>query len=131
MWSPGHNLRGQGKGQKKIRRQSQLLEDRPSQGQGQECSRPKPRTQGASALKKKKKKSSILQKFFQATSKKKEKRSYREETPIFREKSGVLKKKINKGLRKFCARFLLFSKVKSKEGHGHGPFSTNQKECCP
>ena len=47
--------------------------------------------------------------------------------PNFCEKSGVLKKK---GFRKFSARFLPFSKVKQKEGHGHGPFLTNQKKCC-
>ena len=61
-WSRGHKARGQGQGHKKIRGQGQPFEDRTSRGQGQECSRPRPRTKdtGASVLPKKKKMSSKI-----------------------------------------------------------------------
>ena len=51
-----------------VKAKNRLSEDRPSRGQGHECSRPKPRTKdiGASVLKRKKRSS----KFFQAISKK-------------------------------------------------------------
>ena len=52
-----------------------LSEDRPSRGQGQECSRPRPRTKdtSASALQKKKKRSSQI--FFRRSPKKKKRSS--------------------------------------------------------
>ena len=64
-----------------------LLEDRPSQGQGQECSRP--RTQHTSVLPKKKK---VPPKNFLATSKKKKKRS----SPIFCEVSFIFQGKVKR-----------------------------------
>ena len=48
-----NNLRGQGKGLQKIRGQGhkyRLFEDRPSQGQGQEWSRPRPKTEHPSFI---------------------------------------------------------------------------------
>ena len=53
-WSRGHKARGQGH-TKKIRGQGQPFRGQPSRGQGQECSRPRPRTKdtAASVLKKK------------------------------------------------------------------------------
>ena len=93
-WSRGHKARGQGQGHKKIRGQGQgqpfrgqtllrprtgmleakakakdsLSEDRHSCGQGQECSRPRPRTKdtSASALQKKR----FSQEFFRRSPKK-------------------------------------------------------------
>ena len=57
-WSRGHKARGQGQGYKKkseAKAKDSLSEDRHSRGQGQECSRPTPRTKdtSASALQKK------------------------------------------------------------------------------
>ena len=44
-WSRGHNVRGQGQGLKKpeakVKAKDRLFKDRPSRGQGQECSRPR------------------------------------------------------------------------------------------
>ena len=76
-WSRGHKARGQGQGHKKNPRprprtafpRTEPLEakDRTVRGQGQDCSRPRPRTKntGASALQKKKK---VFKNFFQAIS---------------------------------------------------------------
>ena len=68
-WSRGHRARGigQGKGhKKKSEAKDSLSEDRPSRGQEQECSRPRPRTKdtAASVLRKKK----VFKKVFQAIS---------------------------------------------------------------
>ena len=61
-WSRGHKARGQGQGQghkkkseAKAKAKDSLFEDIPSRGQGQECSRPRPRTKdtAASVLRKK------------------------------------------------------------------------------
>ena len=69
-------LEAKAKDTKKIRGQGKdsLSEDRHSRGQGQECSRPRPRTKdtSASALQKKQKRSS--QKFFKRSPKKKKKK---------------------------------------------------------
>ena len=89
-WSRGHKARGQGQGHKKIQGQGQpfrgqtlsrprtgmleakakdsLSEDRHSRGQGQECSRPRPRIEdtSANALQKKK----FSQKFVRRSPKK-------------------------------------------------------------
>ena len=60
-WSRGHKARGQGQGQKKseAKAKDNPSEDRPSRGQGQECSRP--RTQAQVFSKKK-----VFKIFFQA-----------------------------------------------------------------
>ena len=68
-WSRGHKARGQGQGHKKNPRprpSTAFSEDRPYRGQGQECSRPRPRTKdtAVSVLKKKK----VFKKVFQAIS---------------------------------------------------------------
>ena len=63
-WSRGHKARGQGhKKKSEAKAKDSLSEDRPSRGQGQECSRPRRRTKdtSASALQRKKRSS---QKFF-------------------------------------------------------------------
>ena len=60
-WSRGHKARGQGH-KKKSEAKDSLSEDRHSRGQGQECSRPRPRTKDTSASALQKKRSS--QKFF-------------------------------------------------------------------
>ena len=59
--------------QKKSEAKDSLSEDRHSLGQGQECSRPRPRTKDTSARVLSKKKRKIFTKIFQAISKKKEK----------------------------------------------------------
>ena len=67
-WSRGHKAWGQG--QKKSEAQdSYISEDRTSRGQGQECSRPRPRNKDTSASALRKKRSS--QKFFRRSPKKK------------------------------------------------------------
>ena len=81
-----------------------LLDDRHSQGQGQECSRSKPRTQGAIVLKKKK----GFQKNFPGNLKKKKKKVFVREDAEFPQKRYSKKK----SLRKFSARFLPLSKIK-------------------
>ena len=64
-WSRGHKARGQGQGhKKKSEAKDSLCEDRHSRGQGQECSRPRPKDTGASVLQKKK----SSKKFFLAIS---------------------------------------------------------------
>ena len=77
-WSRGHEARGQGQGHKKIQGQESPSEDRPSRGQGQECSRPRVKDTGASVLKKKgtqaitkkkKQKKKVFKTSFQAISK--------------------------------------------------------------
>ena len=55
-WSRGHKARGQGQGHKKkseAKAKHSLSEDRPSRGQGQECSRPRTKDTAASVLQKK------------------------------------------------------------------------------
>ena len=77
-WSRGHNwLEAKAKDTKKSESKDSLSEDRHSRGQGQECSRPRPRTQ-AQVLSKNKKRSSgdlkkkkVFTKIFQAFSTKK------------------------------------------------------------
>ena len=71
-WSQGHKARGQGQGHKKKQDQGQghkkkktkakdnPSDDRPSRGQGQECSRPRTKDTSASVLQKKR----SSQKFF-------------------------------------------------------------------
>ena len=70
--------------QKKSEAKDSLSEDRHSRGQGQECSKPRPRTKdtSASALQKKKKKSS--QKFFRRSQKKKKKKKIRSSQKFFK-----------------------------------------------
>ena len=55
-WSRGHKARGQGQGQglkkSEAKDKDSLSEDRPSRGQGQECSRPRTKDTAASILKK-------------------------------------------------------------------------------
>ena len=80
--------------------------DRPSRGQEHKCSPKNPKN----------------------VSRRPQKKRSSREKPLFRKKSGVQQKK--KGLRKFSARFLPFSKVELKKGHGHGPFSRIKKNCC-
>ena len=56
-WSRGHKARGQGQGHKKkseANAKDCLSEDRPSRGQGQECSRPRTKDTAASVFPKKK-----------------------------------------------------------------------------
>ena len=67
-------LETKAKDTKKSKAKDSLSEDRHSRGQGQECSRPRPRTKdtSASALQKKKK---VVTKIFQAISKKKKRSS--------------------------------------------------------
>ena len=86
-WSLGQNFLGQGHA-KKSEAKDRLPEDRPSQGQGQECSRPRPRTKDTRRKRSQKK---GPQTFFSGNLR--EKGSSREETPIFRKKSGVFTKK--------------------------------------
>ena len=59
------------KTQKKSEAKDSLSEDRHSRGQGQECSRPRPRTKVTSAIALQKKKKKVFRKNFQAISKKK------------------------------------------------------------
>ena len=63
-WSRGHKARDQGQEHKKpeAKAKDSLSEDRHSQGQGQKCSSPRPRTKDTSAGALQKKRSS--QKFF-------------------------------------------------------------------
>ena len=69
-WSRGHKARGQGQGhKKKSEAKDSLSEDRHSRGQGQKCSRPRPRTKDTSASVFQKKRSS--QKFFRRSPQKK------------------------------------------------------------
>ena len=65
-------LEAKAKDTKKSEAKDSLSEDRHSRGQGQECSRPRPRTKdtSASALQKKKKKKRSSQKFFRRSPKK-------------------------------------------------------------
>ena len=97
-WSRGHKARGQGQGHKKIRGQGHkkkseakdsLSEDIHSRGQGQECSRPRPRTKDTSASVLRKKRSTKI--IFQAFSSKKRllKSFFRRSTKV-----QLLKKKV-------------------------------------
>ena len=84
MWSRGHKVRGQGhKKKSEAKPKDSSSEDKPSRGQGQEYSRPRPRTKDTSA--------SVLQKkglknFFQAISKREKQKRFLQ---IFREVAGV------------------------------------------
>ena len=69
-WSQGHKARSQGQGhKKKFEAKDSPSEHRPSRGQGQKCSRPRPRTEdtGARVPPPQKK---VFKIFFQAISKK-------------------------------------------------------------
>ena len=53
-WSRGHKARGQGQKKKsESKAKDSLSEDRPSRGQGQECSRPRTKDAAASVLQEK------------------------------------------------------------------------------
>ena len=97
-----------------------LPEDISSRGQGEECSRPRPRIQGLSVLRKKKEK--VSKKIFQTTSKKKGLRASKLQ---FSAKHQAFSKK--KGLREFPGEVSGVFQGKVKKGHGHDPFLTIQK----
>ena len=84
-WSQGHRARDQGQGHKKCgaKAKDSPSEERPSRGQGQECSKPRPRTTDTSAsVLQKKREKKVFKTFFRRSPKTKFSKIFFRRSPV-------------------------------------------------